>query len=254
MSKAILFDTTLCVGCKGCEEACAASHGLPYDEVIAAEARPSAHKLTVVLERNGVFGRRLCMHCGDPTCVSVCPVGALKKTGEGPVVYDEERCMGCRYCMLACPFGIPKYEWAETLPGIRKCNMCSDRVAAGQPTACAEICPSGATLFGEREDLLEEARRRLRENPDQYVQHIYGETEVGGTSVLMLSSIPFEEFGYRPDMAEEPLPMLTYRVLSRIPDLVLVGGVLLGGIWWISNRRDEVAAAEGRAGDRRDQR
>lgn len=244
MSKGILYDATLCIGCKMCEKACADQHGLPYDENIAAEQKQSEHKYTVVLSQNDKFMRRLCMNCNEPACASVCPVGALHKTALGPVVYEESRCMGCRYCMVACPFGVPKYEWNKVLPRVQKCTMCSDRVAAGKQTACAEACPTGATQFGERDELIAEAQKRIHDNPGNYVNHIYGLTEVGGTSVLLLSSVPFEQFGYRADLSQDPLPMLTYRVLSRIPDFVPLGGMMLGGIWWITHRREEVAAAE----------
>lgn len=245
MSKALLYDSTMCIGCKQCEQACATQNKLTYDDTIAAEERQSEHKYTVVLTKGDRFMRRLCMNCQEPACVSVCPVGALRKTAAGPVTYDEERCMGCRYCMVACPFGVPKYEWNKVLPKVQKCTMCATRVAQGQPTACAEICPTGATKFGERDDLIAEAQQRIRDNPGQYVHHIYGLTEVGGTSVLLLSGVPFEDFGYRTDLSSDPLPILTYRVLSRIPDFVPLGGMLLGGVWWITHRREEVAAAEG---------
>jgi formate dehydrogenase iron-sulfur subunit len=244
MSKALLYDNTLCIGCKQCEQACADKNNLKYDEAVAAEDRQSDHKFTVVLTKGDKFMRRLCMNCLDPACASVCPVGALHKTREGPVVYEENRCMGCRYCMVACPFGVPKYEWGKVLPRVQKCTMCPDRVSAGVPTACAEACPTGATKFGERDELIAEAQKRVRENPGKYVNHIYGLTEVGGTSVLLLSAVPFEEFGYRADLTRDPLPLLTYRVLSRIPDFVPLGGILLGGVWWITHRREEVAAAE----------
>jgi formate dehydrogenase iron-sulfur subunit len=161
--------------------------------------------------------------------------------------------MGCRYCMVACPFGVPKYEWNKLLPRVQKCTMCPDRVGAGKATACAEICPTGATKFGDRDELIAEAQNRIRENPGQYVEHIYGVNEVGGTSVLLLSSVPFEQFGYPSDLSGDPLPMYTYRVLSRIPDFVPLGGMMLGGIWWITHRREEVAAAEGGADTSRDQ-
>ena len=245
MSKALLYDATLCIGCKQCEKACAEHNKLPYDDATAAEQSQSDHKFTVVLTRNDHFMRRLCMNCADPACASVCPVGALRKTADGPVVYDEKRCMGCRYCMVACPFGVPKYEWGKLLPRVQKCTMCADRISAGKPTACAEICPTGASKFGERDELIAEAQQRIRENPGQYVNHIYGVSQVGGTSVLLLSSVPFEEFGYRDDLTRDPLPLYTYRVLSRIPDFVPLGGMVLGGIWWITHRREEVAAAEG---------
>jgi len=245
MSKAILYDATQCIDCKLCEKACADRNQLPYDDKVAAEENLSSHKLTYVKARGDKFMRRLCMNCSEPTCVSVCPVAALHKTPEGPVTYDAARCMGCRYCMMACPFNVPKYEWNVLLPRVRKCDMCADRVAAGKKTACTEACPTGATSFGDRDELIAEARQRIAKNPSQYVNHIYGLNEVGGTAVLLLSSVPFEEFGYRTDLPKQPLPLLTYRVLSKIPDLVALGGVFLGGIWWITHRREEVAAAEG---------
>jgi formate dehydrogenase iron-sulfur subunit len=245
MSKALLYDATICIGCKQCEVGCATENKLPYNDGIAAEEKQSDHKYTTVLTKGDKYMRHLCMNCQDPACVSVCPVGALRKTAAGPVIYEEERCMGCRYCMVACPFSVPKYEWGKLLPRVRKCTMCPDRVQAGLQTACAEICPTGATKFGEREALIAEAQQRIRDNPGQYVNRIYGLNEVGGTSVLLLSSIPFEEFGYKADLLSEPMPMLTFRVLSRIPEVVSLGGILLGGVWWITNRREEVAAAEG---------
>ncbi len=244
MSKALLYDATMCIGCKQCEQACAEKNKLAYSNAIAAEDKQSAHKFTVVLTKGDKFMRRLCMNCAEPACASVCPVGALQKTSAGPVTYDENKCMGCRYCMVACPFGVPKYEWDKVLPRVQKCTMCADRVAAGQQTACADACPTGATKFGDRDALIAEAQQRIKDNPNNYVNHIYGLNEVGGTSVLLLSSVPFEEFGYRTDLTRDPLPVLTYRVLSRIPDFVPLGGMLLGGVWWITHRREEVAAAE----------
>lgn len=242
MSKAILYDATLCIGCKQCEQACAERNGLPYDEKIAAEQKVSAHKLTAVLSSDGAFMRKLCMNCADPTCASVCPVGAFRKTADGPVVYDSSRCIGCRYCMFACPFQVPSYQWNERQPIVKKCDMCADRVAAGKVTACTEACPTGSTKFGEYNDLVDEARQRLRDNPGKYVDKIYGLYEVGGTSTLMLSAVPFEQFGFH--TPQEPLPLLTWRVLRHVPDVVVLGSVLLGGVWWITHRREEVALAE----------
>jgi formate dehydrogenase iron-sulfur subunit len=244
MSKGILYDATLCIGCKQCEQACATENRLPYNDTIAAADITSANKFTTVLNQQDHFMRKLCMNCDDPACASVCPVGALKKTALGPVTYDKTKCMGCRYCMAACPFGVPKYEWDKAIPSVRKCIMCAPRVAAGKPTACAEICPSGATKFGDREELLEEARKRIHDNPGNYLPHIFGETEVGGTSVLLMSAIPFSTFGFRNDLTERALPLYTYQVLSRIPDFVPLFGTLLGGIYWITHRREDVAAAE----------
>ena len=249
MSKALLYDATLCIGCKQCEQACAEENKLPYDDKIAAEAAQSDHKFTCILTKDDKFMRRLCMNCDEPACASVCPVAALRKTPEGPVIYEASRCMGCRYCMAACPFGIPKYEWSSVNPKVRKCTMCgTDRVLKGKPTACAEICPTGATKFGDREELIAEAKKRIADNPSNYVRHIYGLNEVGGTSVLLLSSIEPAEFGYPSNLPDDPLPLRTYQVLSRIPDFIPIGGILLGGVWWITHRREEVAAAEGKNG------
>ena len=246
LRKAILYDTTLCIGCRLCEQACAERWGLPYDERIAAEEKLSEHKLTSVVTIGERFNRRLCMHCEEPTCESVCPVGALEKTALGPVVYHEDRCIGCRYCMLACPFQVPAYEWSQALPRVKKCDLCYERQKAGQQTACAEICPTNATISGDRDQLIAEAKRRLAENPENYYPRIYGIEEVGGTSVLILSAVPFEELGLRTNLPREALPVLTWRALSMVPDIVTVGTVLLGGIWWITHRREEVAAVEGK--------
>jgi formate dehydrogenase iron-sulfur subunit len=248
MSKAILYDATLCIGCKQCERACAEKNKLPYDDKIAEEAQQSEHKFTVVMTKDDKFMRRLCMHCEDPACASVCPVSALMKTEAGPVIYDAHKCMGCRYCMLACAFQVPKYEWNSLNPRVRKCIMCPDWVSNGWPTACAQACPTGATKFGDRDDLLAEAAKRISDTPANYVPYIYGKDEVGGTSVLLISSVPVAEFGYPTGarMVDKPLPGYTYAVLKHIPDYLPLAVVGLGGIYWITNRRAEVAAVEGK--------
>lgn len=240
MTAGLLFDATRCIGCEACSAACKEQNVLP----LPIEARTTAYTWTTVLRREGVNLRILCMHCLDPTCVSVCPVGALQKTAEGPVVYDAGRCIGCRYCILACPFGVPKYQWDRPLPVVGKCVMCFDRVKAGQATACAAVCPTGATAFGEREELIREARGRIREAPERYVDHVYGEEEAGGTSVLMLSPVPFATLGLRTNLPKQPLPLLTWQVLSKVPDFVALAGVFLYGLFWITKRRDEVQAVE----------
>jgi len=243
--RAILYDSTQCIGCRQCEEACSKKWGLPYNEKISTSEELSERKLTTVTTHGERYARRLCMHCADPTCASVCPVGAFQKTPAGPVVYDEDRCMGCRYCMLACPYNVPVYEWDKVLPKVRKCDMCAARLAAGKPTACSEICPTGATITGDRDTLIQEAKKRIADNPAQYFDHVYGIEEVGGTSVLMLAAVPLEKLGFRANLPKEPLPLLTFRALSFVPDVVGVGGVLLSGVYWITHRREEVAAAEG---------
>jgi formate dehydrogenase iron-sulfur subunit len=247
MAKAVLYDSTLCVGCRQCEEACAAKWKLPYNEKIAAEEKLSANKLTTVRTFGDRFSRKLCMHCQDPACASVCPVAALKKTELGPVVYDETRCMGCRYCMVACPFQVPVYTWDLRLPVVRKCDLCKARLSqAGGVTCCTEACGYGATITGERDDLIAEARKRIREKPADYYPKIYGMEEAGGTSVLVISAVPFDQIGYNVDLYKSPLPALTWNALSHIPDIVVMGSVLLGGVYWVTHRREDVAEREGR--------
>jgi formate dehydrogenase iron-sulfur subunit len=242
--KGILYDSTLCIGCGACAEACKERNRLPRTADDFLQDRLSEKTYSIVKKVNGRFVRQMCMHCQSPACASVCPVGALEKTSLGPVVYHEDRCIGCRYCMQACPFGVPKYEWHHIQPRVRKCDLCADRVAAGQRPACAEVCPTGATKFGDRDALIEEARARIRAHPEKYVNHIYGLEEVGGTSVMLLADITLDRLGCPGNLGTAPLPQLTWNVLQKIPNFVVVGGVLLGGIWWITNRRAEVQRAE----------
>ncbi len=244
MANAVLYDSTLCVGCRECEKACAERWKNPYNDKIAAEEKLSAHKLTTIKTHGERFSRRLCMHCADPTCASVCPVGAFQKTALGPVVYDETKCMGCRYCMQACPFQVPAYEWDKLAPRVRKCDQCYSRQLAGKPTACAEACPTGATIVGERNAMIAEARKRLGDKPKEYFAAIYGLAEVGGTSTFILSAVPFEQLGLRTDLPKTALPPLTGAALSYVPDVVSVGAVMLGGIYWLSHRKEQVARAE----------
>lgn len=235
MSYAILTDLTKCIGCEACVWACKEINELPRDD---GAKKLGSTTWTTIERRHGVNIRRQCMHCLDPTCASACPVAALEKTSLGPVIYHEDRCIGCRYCIMACPFEIPKYEWDSVLPKVQKCIMCYEkRVSEGGQPACTEACPTGATVFGKREDLIDTARRRITQHPDRYVDHIYGVKEAGGTSVLYLSDVPFAELGFKEAAVELGYPKLTWQVLSKIPNVVSVGGVLMFGIWWIINRR-----------------
>ena len=244
MSVGLLIDTTRCIGCGACSAACKEQNNLP----LAIEEKTTAYTWTTVQKAGNTNVRRLCMHCEGPTCVSVCPVGAMSKKPEGPVVYDGKKCFGCRYCIMACPFNVPKYQWDKAIPVVGKCILCADRVKEGLPTACASVCPTGATLFGNRDDLVREAQFRVAGRPDRYVNHVYGLTEAGGTSVLFLSAVPFETLGMKTDMPRQPLPLLTWQILSKIPDFVLMAGVFLYGIHWITQRREAVASLEGGEG------
>jgi len=236
---AILFDANECVGCKACVYACAEANGLPdTDKEVLSEHRFTA--LEVIDEDEEQYVRRMCMHCVEPSCASACPVGALKKTKLGPVVYDFDKCIGCRYCMVACPFNVPRYEWDSMTPRIRKCQMCRDRVAEGKQTACAEACPTGATTFGERSELIAEAWRRIDSNPDSYARHVYGEKEAGGTCVLIIGPQQVID-ALNPNVPDAPLPHRTWFVLSQIPAAVAVVGAGLMGVNWIIQRRMKLA-------------
>ena len=238
---ALLFDQSQCIGCGACEQACQSEH-----EQSPHKPDKLDHQSFTWVEDlgNDQYARHLCMSCEHPTCVSVCPVAALEKKPEGPVTWDGSRCMGCRYCMMACPFGIPTYEWDSANPRIRKCDMCVHRVTEGLPTACASICPTGATNFGPREMMLKEARRRLDKYPDRYVDGIYGEKEAGGTSVLMLLAQPAKDSGLPDNVPQKDMPHLTWQVLEKLPQIIPVWGTFLGGMYWLGSRKEAVAKAE----------
>lgn len=245
VQKAILTDTTLCTGCDKCVEACKEEKGLGKDAPHRWKQRIddlSSTRYTTMVQRPGNrFARKQCRHCLEPACVSVCLVGAMQKTPEGPVVYDTERCIGCRYCMMACPYGIPRYDWQATVPYVRKCDMCAERIKGGEKPACVEACPEKATIFGSRDELLEEAHRRISASPGKYQRKVFGETEVGGTSVLYISDIPLDFLAWKPNLGDEPLPNLTLAALTKVPPLLLGVGGLMGGIFWITGRRMRLA-------------
>jgi formate dehydrogenase iron-sulfur subunit len=257
-----LIDLDKCDGCGGgdefdCQKACQEAHGLPVGKVEKLTATNFGFVEKYTFENPPppggdpgeatsveVYVRRLCQHCEDPACASACPVAALEKTDAGPVTYDEDKCLGCRYCLLACPFSVPKYEWDTTSPRVRKCDMCyEDRVSQGRPTACAEACQTGGTTFGDKDELLAAAWKQLNEDKE-YVQKIYGMKEAGGTNVLYITKVPFEKLGFLTEVGYEPLPQKTWNVLAKLPDVVSIGGAMLLGIWWITNRRTEVRAYE----------
>jgi len=241
--RGLLIDTARCTGCRECMKSCMSLHAFEGDPKQVNELSATAY--TVVLERkDGTNVRRMCRHCQKPSCASVCPVAALHKTDLGPVAYDSSRCIGCRYCMVACPFSVPRYEWNKAVPSVRKCDMCIDRLREGKKPACADACAYDATVAGTREELLVEAHKRIAESPGDYYDHVYGEHELGGTNVLFLSAKPIEDL-FRPGLdGNDPLPALTARVLEKIPGIAVGGAAALMAFWWITRRRDEVAQWE----------
>lgn len=235
---AMLNDTTRCIGCQACERACAEKNLFAEpDTVPDTEQRRSTgtDSLTVVnanatITRGTIFTKNQCMHCDQPACVSACLVNAMYKTKEGPVIWREDKCMGCRYCMIACPFDIPKFEYGSINPKIRKCIMCYDRLREGKIPACAEACPQEAILFGKRGDLLELARKRISDHPTQYISHIYGEHEVGGTNMLYLAEVPFEQLGFRTDLGTVAYPEYTKTFLYSVPLALLLAPAFMLGL------------------------
>ena len=214
---AFLFDATRCIDCRACMVACSVENKIPMDKTriwvsgIGVKGKfPNLESATMVYH---------CMHCEDPDCASACPVGAWVKRSDGPVLYDSKLCIGCRYCMNACPFGVPHYDWDKGLIDgafIDKCSMCPQRIDIGLEPACVATCPTDALVFGERADLLKDAHARIAAHPDRYIDHVFGKNENGGTSYLIVSHVPFKELG---------LPELCPTPLKDISELIM-GGTL----------------------------
>ncbi len=232
----LLYDSTRCIGCQSCEFACAEAHDLP--EPTEAPDLENIRKMdetrrTVVnmydTSEGEVYIKEQCMHCNEPACVAACLTQAMYKTKEGPVIWRGDKCMGCRYCMVSCPFDVPKFEYHSSNPKILKCDMCYDRIKEGKMPACVENCPAEAIIFGTRRELLKEARRRIVENPDVYVDHIYGENEAGGTGLLYLAPVEMKELGMKDNLQNEDYPSLTKGFLYSVPSVfVLAPAILLG--------------------------
>jgi formate dehydrogenase iron-sulfur subunit len=242
----ILVDVTRCSGCYQCVDTCVQVHHLgeetplPQYEHDGLSARRWA---SIITQPEGRHVRESCFHCLDPSCVSACPVGAMIKTPEGPVIYDSNRCMGCRYCMMACSYGVPRYEWDRAVPYVRKCTLCYERLQEGKLPACVEACPAEAMLFGDRGELLAKAHQQIQTEPARYIPRVYGEHEMGGTSLLYLSDIPLDFLGFHDDPGLEPLPELTWAWLGKTPVIGFGMTALMAGTFWIIKRRMQMEAA-----------
>ena len=247
----MLIDLTRCVGCNSCVLACRTTNRLPESETLPMELSNKAFTFVderTVTEADGSAGqrhvKRQCMHCLDAACVAACPAAAMYKSEEGPVLYRAERCLGCRYCQVACPFGVPSFDWDNSLtPVISKCWLCYQRLAAGENPACAAACPTGALRFGKRADLLAQAHAQITSAPDRYIDHIFGEHEVGGTSVLYLSDIPFAELGFPTDLPDEAPPEQTDKVMNVLPGVILGVATVVTGAATATHRRGHAESA-----------
>jgi len=233
----ILYDSTLCMGCQSCEFACAEHYGLPDPEDLpetgVIRKTDETRRLTVNsfnTSKGEQYMRMACNHCNSPACASACLTKAMLKTDEGPVIWREDKCMGCRSCMISCPFDMPKFEYNSPNPKIQKCRMCYETIQEGGKPSCVENCPAEALLFGKRRDLIEIARTRIYAEPEKYNHEIYGEHEVGGTGVLYLASVPFEELGLRNDLGTKSYPEYNKTFLYSVPAVLILWPAFLLGL------------------------
>jgi len=242
----MLYDATRCIGCKSCVVACHEANNLPPDNRHdplhdAPQALNSRTKNIIKLykeEGRRSYVKQQCMHCIDPACVGACMIGALQKREYGIVTWESNRCIGCRYCQVACSFNVPKFEWESANPRIVKCEMCNHRIAEGKGPACCEVCPRSAVVYGKYTDLLADAKQRLIDHPDRYVDKIYGMDDGGGTQVLYLSHVPFEKLGL-PTLGTESVPDLNRQIQHGIYKGMIAPAalyVVMGGVA-LRNRR-----------------
>ena len=228
--KAFLFDATRCIDCRACMVACSVENKIPMNKTRIWVAGVGLKGEFPNLERASMVYH--CMHCNEPDCLSACPVGAYSKRSDGPVIYDPKKCIGCRYCMNACPFGVPHFDYDKGLIDgafIDKCTMCPQRIDIGLEPACVATCPTDALIFGERADLLKDAHDRLAAHPARYINHVYGETENGGTSYLILSHVPFTELGL-PELPSSPVKDVSEKVMEIDHSFCPGWGAVLTGL------------------------
>jgi formate dehydrogenase iron-sulfur subunit len=234
----MLYDSTRCLSCQVCERACAKANNLPEPtekielDVVRKTSETNCTVVNKFTTSKGEFDiKTQCMHCNEPACVAACLTQAMYKTKEGPVIWRADKCMGCRFCMVSCPFDVPKFEYYSSNPKIVKCTMCFDKLLEGKIPACASACPGDAITFGTRKELITEARKRIVENPEEYYDYIYGEHEAGGTSFLYLSAVPFDELGCKTNLQKKSYPALTKGFLYAVPSIFVLWPSILLGIY-----------------------
>jgi len=245
----VLYDSSRCVGCRTCEYECAKAHGLPEPLSEVAAVRKTDETCNTVVNtyqtsKGEVYIKRQCMHCNQPACAAACLTQAMHKNETGPVTWNGDKCMGCRYCMVSCPFDMPKFEFHSANPKIQKCDMCFDRQKAGEKPTCVTNCPNEALMYGTRRDLIKEARRRIYEKPDLYVDQIYGEHDAGGTGWLYIASVPFEELGMKTNLQQSSYPALTKGFLYSVPSVFVLFPTILLGIHQATKNNQHIKQEE----------
>ena len=243
----VLVDLTRCNGCDSCALACKEANQRPEPDTVPVSLNSDAYSFVdrrQVVSDAGIEQqmpiKRQCMHCLHPACVSACTVGALTKSADGPVVYNDKKCIGCRYCQYACPFGVPTYDWENPLGLIHKCQFCISRLEEGQQPACVASCPTGALRFGRRDNLLAQAHAQIDTNAGRYIEQVYGETEAGGTSILYLSGVPFAAMGL-PTLGSQAPSHYAEAMMKKTPVIGLTVAALASSVYWLAKRREFLA-------------
>lgn len=261
MSYGVLVDISRCMGCRSCQVACKQWNNIPSTPTTFQNNRDNPPELNAtnwtkvghyLIEDQGSlkwrFVKRQCMHCSEPACESACFTHSFVKTKEGAVIYkptevNQDYCAGCRYCMVACPFDVPKSQWDRAFPLLQKCRFCYDRLKQGVQPACVTACPTESLFFADREAVLAEGWKRINDNP-AYIKHVYGEKEYGGTSWLYISDVPFEKLGFKTGVTQRSIPSFSWPITRVTPYIFFGWGAILSGLYWYTKRRAEVQNEE----------